>query len=112
VNSVVPIWGKATIRLTEEARALLLEMTRQIEEIRPVVCLSWVVDAVESHGEEATHRGPHWGVGCYSSDQVPADSVTEIAGIKFIFSAYDALRLEGATLRISSNGFEVDERAI
>ena len=111
-NSIVPIWGKATLRITEEARAVLLEMMGQISEFRPIVCLTWWADAMETHGEEITHRGPHWGVGCYSSDQVPAESITEIAGIPFIFSAPDALRLEGATLRVSGKGFEVDERAI
>ena len=111
-NSIVPIWGKAALRLSEEARALLLEMMGQIGVASPVVHLSWELRSMEIRGEEIRHREPQWCVGFYSPDQVPADSVTDIAGIPFIFSAPDAVRLNGATLRISDRGFEVDERAI
>ena len=84
----------------------------QIELFRPIACVSWVFDEMRSDGREIEHRGPHWGVGFYSPDQVPEDSVVEIAGIPFTFSAVDAERLNGAILDMVNGRFVVNERAI
>jgi hypothetical protein len=79
---------------------------------QPIACVSWVFDEMRSDGSTITHRGPHWGVGFYSPDQVPLESVVEIAGIRFIFGADDARRLNGATLDVVNGRFVVNERAI
>ena len=84
----------------------------QIERFRPIACVSWVFDAMRAEGDEVTHRGPHWGIGFYSPEQVPAESVVEIAGIPFVFPANDAIRLNGATLDVMNGEFVVSERAI
>jgi hypothetical protein len=85
---------------------------KQLGQFRPIACVSWAFDAMRAEGDEIAHRGPHWGVGFYSPEQVPAESVVEIAGIPFVFAAADAIRLNGATLAVVKGQFVVNERAI
>jgi hypothetical protein len=72
----------------------------------------WAIDAMRAEGGSINHRGPHWGVGFYSAEQVPADSITEVSGIPFVFAAGDAARLNGATLDLANGELVVHERAI
>ena len=85
---------------------------RQIEGFRPIVTVYWVLDEFRPEGTGFVHRNPHWNVAFYSPDQVPAESVVEIAGIPFIFAAGDAIRLNGATLDVVKGEFVIGERAI
>ncbi len=84
----------------------------QIEQFRPVACLTWVYDEMRVDGAHFEHSGPCWGVGFHSADQLPFDSVVQVAGIPFVFGAQDAARLDGATLDLVNGQFVVNERAI
>jgi len=111
-TSIAQIWGKAGLRVTVEARSELLRLIGEAPLSQPIACVSWVFDEMRSDGEKVLHRGPHWGLGFYSAEQVPPENVVEIEGIPFVFGADDAVRLNGATLDLVHGEFVVNERAI
>ena len=80
-----------------------------IAEAHPIAYVGWVLDQVSGTGDDAVHLGPGWGVGFYSSSQVPLEAVSHIDGIPFIFEADATHRLNGATLDFVEGQFVVNE---
>jgi len=106
------MWAPASLKVTAAAKSAILAITSGITEFRPIAYVGWVLDQIYGVGENAVHLGPGWGVGFYSSDQVPAEAVSEIDGIPFIFEAATSQRLDAATLDFVNGKFVVNEHAI
>ncbi len=105
------MWATASLHLTAAARSQIIGMMVDITDFEPIAYVGWVQDQISSVGERAKHFGPGWGVGFYSSSQVPGDFVTRIDGIPFIFEAATADRLNGAILDFSNGAFAVHEKS-
>ncbi len=105
------LWGNGSLQLTIAARSVLVDMMRGITEFRPIAFVGWVTDQISGTGAESVHLGPGWGVGFYSSTQVPAGAIVKIDDIPFVFEASTAHRLSGATLDFDQGKFVVIERA-
>jgi hypothetical protein len=118
LNSIVRLHVKApALRLTDAARNELLSAMSQVSEPNLIAAVVWVDRATYSHRgangtEQLGERGPHWGVGFYSSDQVPTEEVAQIDGIRFTFDPNSFARLNNAILDIVEGQWIVDERAI
>jgi hypothetical protein len=119
LNSVVRLHVETpTLKLTPEARSELLAWLDRITEYRAIAAVGGVKSAsrmrlLPNGEEEFENIGPHWSVGFYSPDKVPAEQVVRIDDIPFVFGQGNiSMRLDGAVLDFRNGQFEVTERAI
>lgn len=109
---------RPSLRLTDAAKSELTAIMCKITDYRAIASVLWAESGGSSKPRpdgsyERVDLGPHWGVGFYSPSKVPADEVTEIDGIPFIFvQGKISMRLNDATLDYVGGKFVVEERAI
>lgn len=103
------------LKLSASAKVLLEKHLSEIEYEDPITSVQWYESEIsmryDKNGNEISDAsGPSWGVGWYSSDQVPIEMIQEIDGIKFVFNQGPiSEKLNGKLLDVEDGNYFVKE---
>ena len=104
---------RINLKVSKSAKKLIEKYISEMDLADPITTVAWNDGGISTYhdeeGNEITNPlRPGWGIGWHNPDQVPAEMIQEIDGIKFVFDqGKSSKQLDGKLLDVKNEKFKV-----